>query len=93
MKQVIALYSLYGKGVHVREVNEWVDEDKDWTRLTEPQEVTFIERNHADVVLEQVEGLNEKKEKLQADVAAKVAAIEENIQRLMAIEYSPTDET
>ena len=65
----------------------------DWTRLTEPQEVTCIERNHADVVLEQVAGLKEKKEKLQADVAAKVAAIEENIQRLMAIEYSPTDET
>ena len=74
-------------------MNEWVDEDKDWTRLTEPQEVTFIERDHADVVLEQVAGLKEKKEKIQADAAGKVAAIEENIQRLMAIEYSPTDET
>ena len=57
MKKTIAVYALYGKGEHVCESDEYRNDDKDWTILTEPQEITFIERDHADIVLDKVDAL------------------------------------
>lgn len=86
MKRTIALYALYGKGEHVCESDDYRDSDKDWTRLTEPQEVTFVERDQVEVVTEKVAALQEKKTKLQAELGAKIAIVEDEIQKLMAIE-------
>ena len=92
MKKVVAVYALYGKCEHVCEAHEYRNDDKDWTMLTEPQEITFIERDHVDVVLDKVGALEAKKTKLQAELGAKIAKVEDDIQKLMAIEYSATDE-
>ena len=92
MKITIALYSLYGTGEHPKEVDDWIEEDRDYVRLTEPQEVTFIDRNHADVVLEHVDALKHKRDQVRAELTEKVAKIDEKIQKLMAIEQSTTEE-
>ena len=91
MKKTIAVYALYGKGEHACEFEDYRNEDKDWTILTEPQEVTFIERDHADVVLDKVGALEAKKTRLQAELGAKIAKVDDDIQKLMAIEYTPNE--
>ena len=93
MKKTTAVYALNGHGEHIMECYDYLSEDKDWTILTEPQEVTFIERDHADVVLDKVDALKAKKTKLQADANRKIAVVDDEIQKLMAIEYSATDES
>ena len=86
MKRTLALYSLYGKNVHVQEYTDWIEGDNDYTRLTEPQDIIFIERDHAEVVLEQVDVLKKKREKVRAELGVKIAKIDDDIQKLMAIE-------
>ena len=92
MKMKLALYSLYGKNVYAKECSDWIEGDNDYTRLTEPQDITFIERDHAEVVLEQVDVLKKRREEVRAEMGAKIAEIENDIQKLMAIEHSTTDE-
>jgi len=92
MKMTIALYSLYGSGEIPKEVTDYKENDPDYVRLTEPQEITFIEREHADVVLEKVDGLKIRREELRAEMGAKIALVDDQIQKLMAIEQSTTDE-
>ena len=91
MKVRMAIYSLYGSGEYPK-LCERVENDKDYTRLTEPQEVTFIERDHTEIVLEQVDALKKKKKEIQAEMATRIAVVDDEIQKLMAIEYSATDE-
>ena len=93
MKRTIAIYQLYGSGEVFHQVDEYTEADKDYTRLTEPQEITFIERDHAKVVKDEVDRLKEKREKIRAELGAKIAQVEDDIQKLMAIEHSTTDET
>ena len=93
MKRKIALYSLYGNGEYPKLVTDWVENDKDYTRLVEPVEVTFTERDHAEVVLEQIDALKIKRDGVRAEMGAKIAVIDEDIQKLMAIEHSTIDKT
>lgn len=92
MKITIAMYSLYNSTPSPQIVRDYIEDDPDYVRTTELQEITFIEREHADIVLEKVDALKGRQETLRAELGAKIAMYDREIQKLMAIEHSTTDE-
>ena len=87
----IALYSLYGSGEHLKTVNDWVEEDEDYTRLTEPLEVTFTYLPDEVVVPGKIESLQAKADRVRANMMEQIASIEEEISKLRAITFQPQE--
>lgn len=85
----IALYSLFGHGEHLKVVSEYVEEDEDYVRLTEPLEVQFVYLPDEVVVPEKINSLKIKIEDIRTRMTADIAAIEEQISKLQAITFQP----
>ena len=89
MKKQLAIYSLYGHGQHIKEFSDYVEDDKDYTRLTEVVDVDFIEREQADVVKDKIEFFEGKKQRLRAEHNLEMDRVDEEIKQLLVIEYKP----
>lgn len=92
LKRSIAIYALYGGGQHIKEAHDFIENDKDYTRLTEIVDVEFVERSQVDVVAEKIEFFKKKKERAIAEHHVEVLEIEEAIKNLLVIEHKPEQE-
>ena len=70
--------------VIVSEHDAWND-DADYVRITEPQQLLFIEREAAELVPDQVQCLKKLQENVRIKAQVELEGIEERIQKLMAI--------
>ena len=90
MKRKIALYTLYGSGDgDANEVSSWIEEDEDYTRVSEVVEVEFEPRDAGDIVVEQVKSINSRIEKIRVEAEVKVTTLEDRRNKLLAIEHQP----
>ena len=92
MKKKLAIYALYGSGEHMKEVFDHIEEDKDYTRLTEAVEVEFTEREQAEVVKDKIEYYEGKKERVRLETNVELERIDEAIKQLLVIEYKPDED-
>ena len=90
MKRKIALYTLYSSGDgDANEVSSWIEEDEDYTRVSEVVEVEFEPRDAGDIVVEQVKSINSRIEKIRVEAEVKVTTLEDRRNKLLAIEHQP----
>jgi hypothetical protein len=88
----IALYSLYGRGEHMKMVTVFTEDDEDYTRLTEPLEVQFAYLPDEVVVPGKIDSLQAQANRVRADMTRQLADIDEEINKLRAITFQPQED-
>ena len=82
----IAQYKLYGT-THIHECEDYLEDDAAWIRLTEPLEVEFIDLSTAVTTPLQIDFINKSIKKLRDEMAEKVARLEDEKAKLLALTH------
>lgn len=83
----VAIYSSKYNSTSVNEVVEWIEEHKDYIRISEPQTVTFTPLDHEVVLKLRLDALDREIESVRATAQATVDDLEDQKQRLLAITH------
>jgi len=83
----VAIYSSKYNATSVNEVVEWIEEHKDYIRISEPQTVTFTPLDHEVVLKLRLDALDREIESVRATAQATVDDLEDQKQRLLAITH------
>ena len=72
------------------EPDSWIENNKDYVRISEPVGVVFIPLSHETVLKLRLEALDQEIKSVRATAAATISNLEDQKQRLMAITHEPT---
>lgn len=84
-KITIALYSLYDHEPNIKIVDEWIEEDPDYTKCSNEVEVEFTLLSKEEVIPKIIKGLDSKISKIRGEAQVKVDAIEKRKSEILAI--------
>lgn len=85
----IAKYKLFGSITRVDCWDDFMEADKDYVRMSEVIEVEFVDLSPEVTIPPQIECIDAGIAKLRAEVAEKIARLEDEKSKLLAITHQP----
>ncbi len=85
----IAKYQLYSSTESIMEVSDYMEEDKDYVRLTEPLEVELIDLPAEVLVPMKIDSFNYRIKRHRDEANTKIEVLETAKAKLMALTHDP----